>query len=183
MFCKPCVDRAKLEASGALEMGDWIEAAKRHWMTLADVAALPPGKPANIVMFHRNVGDRCMDEDVNPRGRAVRPARFFRTCVVTFVPDSDGGGTKGVVTFVGEEDDDEKYHMELDVEYKNDHWYPLKGGYLPGSDSQRLAKLLGRRLHWSKMPKSTHVGWRGPMMLLDKVEDSSMPSVFFDDAL
>ena len=178
LFCKPHVDRANLEASGAMGMSDWIEASKRHWMTLADVAALPPGKPLQVVMFHRNVGDLCADESANPRGRAVRPARFFRKCVVTFVPDNDGGGTKGVVQFTGE-DEREKYPLELDVEYKNDQWYPLENGYLPASDSQGFAKLWGRKVHWSKMSKHTHVGWRGPMVRLEAVKDPGMPSVFF----
>jgi hypothetical protein len=158
--------------NGVLDMSEWIESSKQHWMTLADVAALPPGEPVYIVMFHRNVGDLCKNDDVNPCDCAIRPDVFFRTCVVTFVPDSDGGGTKGVVNFIGDEDI-EPYHMELDVEYKTDSWYPLENGFLPASDPQGYAKLLGYSVHWSKMEKSTYVGWRGPMMLLDAVKDAS----------
>ena len=43
--------------------------------------------------------------------------------------------------------------FEFEVEYKSGSWYPLRDGYLPASDEQTERPLLGKRLHWSALPK------------------------------
>lgn len=185
VICKPTVDRAKLEAAGAVRWSEWINTSRRHWMTLSDLASLSPGKPVKLVLLHRNVGDLSADESVNARGRAIRPARFFRKCVAVYVPDSDGSGgnTRGTMQFTGE-GELEQHPMELDVEYKAGLWHPLKNGRLPARDPQNISgRLLGRGVaaHWKEMPRRTRVGWRGPMMRLEAVKDPSMPSIYYDD--
>ena len=64
--------------------------------------------------------------------------------------------------------------FEFEVEYKSGSWYPLRDGYLPASDEQTERPLLGKRLHWSALPKTTPIGWRGPMVLWENLENAPM---------
>jgi hypothetical protein len=178
VYCKPRVDAKRLRAeAGAVTYEEWLRAAYRRrdlWFTLADVRAVlanAPGKPTfTVVSFHRNAGDHSAYGAVNPRGKAVDAARFFRLlfCRVTLLSPTgpqvrlqffknsrgDGGGSV-------------PFETTLEVEYKPGHWYPLSDdGYLPRAYDPRgvLGSLLKSKTHWSDMDPATRVGWRGGFM-------------------
>ena len=62
------------------------------------------------------------------------------------------------------------------VNYKKDLWYPFTNGYLPAKDPKKKAKLLGKKTHWTKFNKKTHVGFEGPIMLWSDLK--KMPKIY-----
>ena len=61
--------------------------------------------------------------------------------------------------------------FEFDIEYLEGNWYPLTDGYLPPKDPQGFAKLnFKTKKHWKEFPKTTRVGWRGPMIKWDDLD-------------
>ena len=176
-YCQPTVDRARLQASGALEWSEWEEASRRHWLTIADLERLSAGgRPVVVLSMHRNLGDVSADASVNPRGKAVAPSRFFRNARATFVRSKIPGEIKGALALA---DMDKSFEIGPDVEYKKDAWYPLSDeGELPARDPQALFGLLGKRVPWKQLPRGTHVGYRGPMVLWSDL--GKMPKVWYE---
>ena len=68
------------------------------------------------------------------------------------------------------------YPFEFHINYSGHNWFPLKNGYLPakGDDGQPL--LDGKKKKWTTFPKETPIGWRGPMILWDKLD--KLPNVY-----
>lgn len=177
VYCQPTVDRAGLRASGALEWYEWERASRRLWLTIADLERLGAGgRPVVVLSMHRNLGDVCADESVNPRGKAVAPARFFRNAKATFVRSSAPDELKGRLLLA--DMGGESFEIGPDVEYKKDAWYPLEEGELPAKDPQAIFGLLGKRVPWRQLPRGTHVGYRGPMMLWSDL--GKMPKVWYE---
>lgn len=164
-FCKPSVDEGRV--AGAVLFPHWLDKAnalRGHWLTLKDARVMARGgggaaRKASVFAFHRNTGDRSADSDVNPRGRAVQAARFFRLlrCSVA-LEAANGDALFAVLRFP----DADPFRTALHVEYKPGMWFPLdEHGYLPAADPQSAFRLLGRKVHWTDMPPSTRIGWRG----------------------
>lgn len=181
LFCKPRVNEAALREKGALRMEDWIDVAtRRHGLTIARLARLfADGRTSvRVVTLHRNTGDVAADEGINPRGRAVAPARFFRNCVAAYTPDDPARNPmRGTLRCSADAAHNwgEEVDFELHVEYSPGSWYPLVDGVLPASDPP--FRLLGRRVPWRDLPPRTRVGYRGAMLLLEDAK--KMPPVFF----
>ena len=175
VYCKPSVDVVGLWRSGALEWRHWIAASRRHWLTIADFVRTNKGRKKIVVLsMHRNVGDRSADESVNPRGQAISPTRFFREAKGTFSSFAGGGGGGIGGTLKIADMDDDAIDIGPDVEHEPGQWRPLVDGELA---TTRMF-FFERHVHWQQMPRKTHAGFRGPMMLWSDV--AKMPRVFFE---
>jgi hypothetical protein len=81
--------------------------------------------------------------------------------------DIHRGGLQGTILFKYPNSDLETpQDFEFDIEYEPDHWFPLKDG-----------KYQGRL--WSTWPSNTRIGWRGPMLKKEVLEQ--LPSIFWED--
>jgi len=60
---------------------------------------------------------------------------------------------------------------ELHIEYAPNCWYPLQNGVFKVMDPQFKNKRLatGKDKKWQDFPKSTRLGWRGPMIPIEKM--------------
>ena len=76
----------------------------------------------------------------------------------------------GKIKHQWQNNNEEPYNFEFEIEYKKNNWYPLTNGILPAEDEQGFSELLGEDKSWSEFPKSTHIGWRGPMILWDDLK-------------
>jgi hypothetical protein len=157
VYCKPSVDEAALWLSGALEWQKWVNASRRHWLTIADFDAAAKKKNARLVVLAM-FGDDSADERINPRGKAILPTRFFREAKCTFVPR--GGGDGGIGGSLTMDKGDVIIEIGPDVERRPGEWQPL-----------------GAAGPFRVLPRKTHVGYRGPMMLWSDV--AKMPRVYF----
>lgn len=159
------------KVKGALEWSKWEDKSKKYWLTIKDIERLKNGDKLVVLPLHRNVLD--IPFDTHKKNTSYRPERVFKSEKDTYVYHGD----LNVISKVYNDKDTEPWG--LDVEYKKDYFYPLIDGYLPAKDPQKLSKLLGKKTHWTKFPKKTHVGWRGPMILWSDLK--KLPKLYFTD--
>ena len=171
LFCQIPVDSVKLKSQGAIEYTHWLKKSESKCLKISDIMKLTTGQKISVVSFHRNTGDRSLESDINHRGCAIKPERFFRNMIADYRHIKNMEGT----LYFKNDGDNNEWPFELEVEYKPGFWYPLKDGYLPARDPQNIfGVLLGRKVHWKDLPKNTHVGFRGPMILLENVKKMSL---------
>jgi hypothetical protein len=129
-------------------------------LTIKDIERADVGTRFDCLLLHRNAYD--VPCTIHPLYVMMNPTEFLgHESRVTFTKTGD---MKGILEERGYERDEEV--SVLHVEYSPHHWYPLdEDGYLPAEDIQGTWSLLGRKVHWSEFPKSTRVGFRGPMIL------------------
>lgn len=170
---------AKLSAGGK-DWRSWWAASQKYWMTIADVERIPPGKTIDACFLHRNVWDTTMTPE--RRGKLHKPSTFFAEEKARFAQVHRYTRTsrkttplEGQSMFV--EYESEPKPFEFEIEYAKGKWYPLSKGVLPAKDSQGAFKLLGTAKHWSEFPKTTHVGWRGPMIAWENLD--KLPKIYF----
>lgn len=120
-----------------------------------------------MLSLHRNVLD--IPYDTLKDNKLYKPEVFFKDSKDTYVHKKD---LVGDLKFDGGMEKD----ITFDVEYKKGSWYPFSNGYLPAKDSQDRLKLLGKKTHWTKFNKNTHIGFRGPIMLWSDLK--KMPKIY-----
>ncbi len=187
-WCRLPVDRAALRAKGALTIAAWERAmqAQRRWLTLKDVRAWKAGRTVDVLILHRNAADLAEDEDANPRGKAIPAPQILRASRVRLTPQqvtatagAAGGALDAALSWPG---GGEAHSTHLHVQVRpGGAWYPLDAdGTLPAKDGQGFFRLLGRPVHWTALPPSTRVGWRGPMMLWSSVAAPRTPALYWE---
>ena len=163
----------------ALEMRQFIETSKPNHLTLGDIKQLSPGDSLDVVIWDRNFEEGWIwsaAEENHP----YDPTFFFRENRHKLVMKGnliwDIHYSWGQVV---------RHPIEFDVSDMNTKWTwaPVKNGviqidnaFLDG-DSQWAVN--SRKIHnksQDEFPDSTRVGWRGPIMLWDKL--SNYPNVY-----
>lgn len=167
-----CMDeKPKPTIEGGLEISEWEEYTRDKCLTIKDVENLRPGQKLKVVTLDRNVYDIAFD--CNEPGKLHDAKHFYRESVATYYHESD---LKGKIKM----EDVGKMEFEFDIEWAKDEWYPLTNGKLPENDPQGFSKFPDNMLlDWKDYPKDTRIGWRGPMILLDKMD--SLPKVYYYD--
>jgi hypothetical protein len=145
---------------GALHFEKWYDVSRKHWLTIKDIEKLTSKDKIVVLPLHRNVLDGPMTK--YKKNTAYTPATFFKKEKDTFIHH---GNLEGIFK---QYDKHDKQPKGLDVEYKKDNWCPIFDG--------RLSK--GKK-HWSKLPKKTHVGLKGPMILWTDLK--KLPKLYFDE--
>jgi len=168
-YLKPAVPDPKFE--GALEQQTWKQFVALQCLTLGDVLQLRTGDQIKVLVMDRNLED--ITTSINQSDVVLDPQTFFRDSWAIYTHRT---GTQGHILWAFEDEDE----FEFDIEYKADHWYPLCSGTLPSEDCQRLAHFgeAGGK-HYSAFPHNTGVGFRGPMLLWDKLP--ALPNIYWHD--
>ena len=152
---------------GGLKFDDWYEKSRKYWLSINDITKLKPNVKLVLLSLHRNVLD--IPYDTLKDKKLYKPEVFFKDSKDTYIHKKDLVGDLKIDGGIEED-------ITFDVEYKKDFWYPLQNGYLPAKDPQRAFKLLGKKTHWTKFNKKTHVGFRGPIMLWSDLK--KMPKIY-----
>eukprot|EP00005_Dracoamoeba_jomungandri_P007330 CAMPEP_0174262936 /NCGR_PEP_ID=MMETSP0439-20130205/16277_1 /TAXON_ID=0 /ORGANISM="Stereomyxa ramosa, Strain Chinc5" /LENGTH=235 /DNA_ID=CAMNT_0015347995 /DNA_START=45 /DNA_END=749 /DNA_ORIENTATION=- len=156
------------EEQQALSPSDWVKEAKRRYgMSLRDLMDLPIGEAVDLFLMDRNVFDGSTDRDPG----TYLPSVFFADNYLVRFTKTDEAGLKGTWEWlgmmVGEVEEDRGFDVDL-----GRCWYPLEDdGKVPEEDQQGIFQFgehAGK--HFSELPDSTLVGWRGPMMLMEKMD-------------
>lgn len=142
-----------------LPLGDaYIQETRAYHLTLADVKALQHGDVVELTLFHRNVWDPIIKDDL-PENAVLRAADVFNGARATYVHD---GGVKGTITHhsVGKKGAPKPFTWQVEYDTENlECWQPIHdNGKVYGDDS---CELPGSD-HWTELPPTTRVGWRGP---------------------
>jgi len=169
------VDVKRLARLGAKRLGAWVERCRKGWLTIGDVLKLKPGDSIKVLVMDSDLID--VVSVANDRGAAYNPARFFRKNTAIFRRDATKpdhwsrpqNGLSGTIRWV-----DEEVPFEFEVEFNNS-WMPLRNGYV-GRWPGLVPRVYGKT-HWTSFPKTTHIGWRGPMMAWSRV--AKMPKVYW----
>lgn len=159
----------KVSNPDALTISEWINNAKKYYVTLGDIMEIKKGEKIKFLILDRNVLD--VVQNTNKPNKAYEPAKFFRKSYGIL---KYGGNLQGTMKFC---DISVQRPFEFHIEYKKDQWYPLKNEYLPAHDPQNIFKLLGKQKHYTEFPKSTHVGFRGPMIFWQDM--ANLPNIYW----
>ena len=155
------------------EMYDFIEKSKRKHLTLKDVKRMKVGDKIDVVIWDRNFEEGWIWNEAI-KNKPYTPKYFFRR-------------NRHQLTYLGDMKWNIKYpfgetichNIELDVSELGTNWkwspifkeyITLKNDFVNGR-IKKLDKPIKK--HWSEFPDSTRVGWRGPIMLWEKLEGNT----------
>jgi hypothetical protein len=150
-----------------IEMYTFINNCKSQHLTIADVKLLNIGDRLDVVIWDRNFEESWIWTNADNE--------------VAFPPDIFFLSNRHTLTYIGNMTWNIHYpfglnvihNIELDVSKLDNimKWYPI-------SDDGNI-KFLRVFKHWTDFPDNTRVGWRGPIMLWDKL--LTMPNVYMKD--
>ena len=205
LICKKTPEKIiNLEKKG-LNWIDWKYEARNKWLTIKDIQNLKKGQKIKVLMLDRNTEDRVYGSKEIKPNKTYKPKTLFKYCWGIYIHNKDLEGElyyqwdlpikkqkktkksklkEGSTFKVGDKhNNSNKYDFEFDIEYKNNSWYPLENGFLPGKKeipSFIMGGLLdGKKKRWNKLPKDTNVGWRGPMILWNELD--TLPNCYYFD--
>ena len=170
------IQKYKKDFKNTLNIDKWYKNSRKYWITINDIEQLLNNKKKNeiiVLMLDRNYLDIAMGH--NKKNKSYNVNHFFRFNKYKVIYDKN---LKGKLIYLNKKDP-YKVNFEFEVEYKKDNWYPFINGYLPKNDPQGFDKLLGKKIHFSKFPKNTHIGFRGPMILWENID--KLPDIFEGD--
>ena len=160
-FASSPPDDADTGLDGGLEVEEWERAIDQECLRIEDILSLGPGDQIKVLLLDRNLWDVTNDPAQNPSSTLVEPQRFFRDNWAIYTHTSNLRG-KIEYSFGYERE------FEFDLEYEAGSWSPLVDGQL---------NKKHRRRHYTDFDSSTRVGWRGPMVLWDKL--ITLPKVYW----
>lgn len=145
--------------------------------TIQTILDIPVGESRAFLCLDRNVLDVAEDniKAAHSLGLDIVPTSVFtKNYYIKFT--KTGPGITGTYTTAYSLDtvdnpEDDTPDTDLDIEYAPDNWYPMTDGVLPAVDEQCMFPLLGVDTPWTKFSPDTRVGWRGPMIPLDILDD------------
>jgi len=165
---------------------EWRAYVKSKCLTVADVTALKPGERLRVITMDRNEWE--ISEANNKSDMLYSLQDFFRRKVSVYIHNHDLMG-EIAWDFQNEDKNLDDYYsfvpdreFEFDINYRGINWYPLMDGRLPDTDPQEFAdfrEMAGK--HYSEFPPDTLIGWRGPMMLWERLSELDVQRIYWHD--
>lgn len=155
-----------------LDMSDFRDYIRPISLTIKDITSLKPGQTIKLLVLDRNFDEIACEEETNQLNIPHKAEEFFRLNTATYVHQQN---LKGIITY---DNIDLTRDFEFDIEYEKDCWYPLKNNCLPKKDPQHLASFsFNEPKPYTDYPANTRIGWRGPMILWEKVK--KLPDIYW----
>ena len=197
--CKnPSKKIINLEKKG-LNHENWVLHNRKDWLTIADIEKMKKGDQIKVLLLDRNVMD-IVTENVKCN-KIYKPTEFYKKSWVIYTYNKPTDGTIQLYYEIEKEKKNKKitknnknkknnstlennrntpFEIDLEINYKEGSWYPLRKGYLPAKDENWKTNLLdGKKKKWTTFPKDTPIGFRGPMILWDKLD--KLPNIYLLD--
>lgn len=170
----------------------WEAKTEHLHLTIQNVLDLPVGETRLFLCLDRNVCENvehCIDF-FNKKGgvwpeKEIKASELLKN--VTYFKFTRKEGLKGD-GFVSEDGGTEDWveessgwgsNFEFHIEYASNHWFPLEEGALQprGKDDSILdmERVTDKVVHWSQFSNSTRLGWRGPMIPIEKIDEIPIP--------
>eukprot|EP00026_Physarum_polycephalum_P018799 Phypoly_transcript_20535.p1 GENE.Phypoly_transcript_20535~~Phypoly_transcript_20535.p1 ORF type:complete len:182 (+),score=43.88 Phypoly_transcript_20535:107-652(+) len=138
---------------------DWVKRADPYFLHISDITALKEGEVIHLLFLDRNVVD--LFSQCNEEGKSYHPHHFFRKNYHPILTKKEGLVGNQKFDF-GEEGGWEKEEaLQVLVE---------EGGrelFLPLTAE---GNVWDTTRHWTTLPPSTYVGWRGYSLKWDDLE-------------
>mgnify|MGYP000858962335 CR=1 FL=1 len=205
--CKnPSKKIINLEKKG-LNHENWELHNKKEWLTIADIEKMKKGDQIKVLLLDRNVMD-IVTENVKCN-KIYKPTEFYKKSWVIYTYDKPTEGLMQLYYEINSNENKKRiknnkskknnsilennknnstlennrntpFKIDLEINYKEGSWYPLRNGYLPAKDENWKTNLLdGKKKKWTTFPKDTPIGFRGPMILWDKLD--KLPNIYLLD--
>ena len=133
----------------------WIKATSKYHLRIRDIKKMKKGQKIYVLGLDRNFPDALYDSKIII-GKVYKPENLFKVKKYTYIHDSGFKGNFDVI-------EDFEFH----IEYKKDHWFPLKDGKLSKTDMREEGLSTKKIMNF---PPSTKIGFRGPMILWKNVK-------------
>lgn len=155
---------------------NWEKETKTIHTTIQTILDIPIGESRIFLCLDRNVLDFAGDSlsECYETETEVLPSFIFSgNYHIKYTKTGEGlTGTFIIANSLDEIDElDDSPRTDFDIEYSTDKWYPMQNGSLPASDSQGFSALFGTEKHWSTFDVSTRLGWRGPMIPIERIDE------------
>lgn len=174
----------KAEKAEKTEMYHFIDDTRPHHLTIADIKAMKAGDTLDVVIWDGNWEEywawaNAVDMQPYPA------TEFFihNRHKITYLGDMkwsihfNFGETYDYPIHLNTENLEKTFCEWCDIE--SDGKIHITSEYLPRGKSQIPDGWDSIHMHWLEFPDSTRVGWRGPIMLWDKL--IGMPQVYHQD--
>lgn len=167
-----CTEKKVPKNIQGFEVNKWMNRIRRHYLRISDVLKMKKGDKIKLLVLDRNVNDVTSKNKTNKELVSYTPKHFFRKNFAVYTHNS---GLKGTIKY---------FNMDLmvfqfEIEYQKNHWYPLNNnGKLGKKDRHGYADFKDKAgLHYSEFPKTTPIGFRGPMIKYSILKD--LPKVYW----
>ena len=162
---------------------DWEDDTRHLHTTIQTILDIPVGETRQFLCLDRHAVELASNSmsEYNS-GEIVNPdALFTNNYYISFT--KTGPGITGnyfiihsAIELVNlstdlQTDNPRNPCTDFDIEYADHRWYPMNNGILPASDEQGMVHLLGAPTEWTAFPTKTRLGWRGPMIPLENLND------------
>ena len=137
----------------------WLEQAK--YVTIADIEKLEYGTKKQFL---------CLEKNYYRKITYAKLEDIFKgNIILQYSHLADLAGT------VKWTDDTSPKEFEFHIECVPDFWFPLCKGTLPDFNVPPFLNLPNFQTDWKNYPKNTRIGWRGPIIDWDDVQNSPEP--------
>jgi hypothetical protein len=153
----------------------WENETRHLHATIQSILDIPIEESRIFLCLDRNAIESVEDEIGEfEEGSIITPSDIFtNNYYIRFNRISEIMGKIDI--FCGKEDFDspegDGKRTEFDINYQKENWYPLENGELPARDSQLGTALLDEVRDWKSFPKTTRLGFRGPMIPIEKIDE------------
>ena len=155
---------------------NWLDMNSQNYLTINDVTSLDNGEIIKVLCIDRNFYD-CLPSNMNGPEDAMPPEQFFEN---NYIAEYRHGYDLHGELLMNCHDDGDWYPFNFHINYAEDSWYPLgDNGVLPNQDPQGFADFTGVILDYRDYPAGTLIGWRGPMIKWEYVENSD--NIYWND--
>ena len=136
------------------------------FLMISDILDMNPGDSLKLLCLDRNWMDLAGD---NPQNEVMHPTTFFaNNYIMIFTKWNSSSDIAGHGVFSRDDANNQMEEFEFHLEDKYGNWDPVRDGRLPNVK------------HWKDLPRSTLIGWRGPMLKWNDL--SSAPMLYYDQS-
>ena len=147
---------------------DWLDMNSENYLTINDVISLENEQVIKVLCIDRNFYDVLPENLLEPED-AIAPEQFFQDNYIAEY--RHGYDLHGELRMLNVSDEWNPFNFHLN--YGEDSWYPLgDNGSLPEVDPQGFCDFTGINLDYHEYPTETLIGWRGPMLKWEYIENS-----------
>lgn len=167
--CKTKVKRMK-----GLELYDWIQRVREFYLTIGDVEKMKSGEKVDVVLLYPELFDEAILKVA--KNKMLLPA-ILKKIAGTYIHKDGINGVLNVAAGIIYENSPEDLQVQIDKVWESFHhgflptkWQEFKGG--------KIVWKYREKLGWKDLPKTTPVGWRGPMIRVSDLKKMPMFYVF-----
>ncbi|AYV75426.1 MAG: hypothetical protein Terrestrivirus1_300 [Terrestrivirus sp.] len=150
-------------------MYNFIDNCKNEHLTIRDVKLMSVGDVIDVVIWDKNFEEYWIWEHAEEK-TYYDPCVFFKSnrCKLTYKGDMQWD-----IYFDFGDTFTHPVHLDVSSLQTDWTWYPIDE-----LDGKIHSDWTTKHIHWTEFPDTTRVGWRGPIMLWDKLKD--LPQIYYD---